>query len=191
MIITYQKFLKESENNWTEKDPEYWGITNYKWRGEYLDCFQDVILYDKDIIKIPFKFGIVEGTFDCSDNKSLESLEGSPIEVTGSYFCNETDISILDGCPKMVGGSFYEDKYHYKNITDYPLCIIMDKLDTRNFYFREIHKIVKNNVDIFKPLLDDKVGFHQMVMRIEPEMIQYYKNSGITAPSKKTILMNL
>ena len=60
--------------------------------------------YDKDLRKIdpPEKVG---GNFDCSDT-NITSLEGSPRVVSGNFDCSDTKITSLEGCPEKVGGTF-------------------------------------------------------------------------------------
>ena len=91
------------------KKPEDFGITKYdKEKFEktgILDCFQSVYLRDRNLKKIPFQFGIVDGYFDCSHNQ-LKSLEGCPQEVKGDFYCYENQLKSLEGCPKEVNGFF-------------------------------------------------------------------------------------
>lgn len=77
--------------------------------------------------KIPFKFGIVSGEFDCSynniksligspretgtyfwcHNNKLTSLKGSPEKVGDSFDCSNNKLTSLEDCPKEIGGDFY------------------------------------------------------------------------------------
>ena len=52
------------------------------------------------------KFGIVDHSFDCSDN-ALTSLMGAPHEVDDSFYCSENQLTSLVGAPLKVGGYFY------------------------------------------------------------------------------------
>jgi hypothetical protein len=94
----------------------------------FVDVNGDVDIASKKIIKIPVKFGIVTGVFDC-EFSSLISLEGSPREVGSDFYCNSNsklaslkggavnvggnfdcgfnDLTSLEGCPTRVGGAFY------------------------------------------------------------------------------------
>jgi len=59
-----------------------------------------------DCEKLPVKFGIVTGHFDCSSNK-LESLEGCPISVGGDFYCYKNNLNSLEGSTISVGGDFW------------------------------------------------------------------------------------
>jgi hypothetical protein len=68
--------------------PEDFDINNYSFDSEgFLNVKGSVSLFDKKLIKIPFSFGKVDGSFDCSYNL-LTSLEGSPKVVIGDYDCS-------------------------------------------------------------------------------------------------------
>jgi len=76
---------------------------------------------------LPFRFGIVTGTFDCSknnltslkwapkevgedfgcDGNELTSLEGAPIEVGRNFGCRFNNLTSLEGAPKKVGEDFW------------------------------------------------------------------------------------
>ena len=60
----------------------------------------------KRVEKLPVKFGIVTGDFNCSYN-NLTSLKGSPTHVDGGFYCNNNKLTSLEGCPSYVGGNFY------------------------------------------------------------------------------------
>lgn len=230
MITTYNEFV--NENNISV--PEDYSITKYEWNNGVLDCFQDVDLSNKNLTKIPFPFGKIEGYFNCSDNPNLYSLEGCPYEVTlffdcyncvnltsligcpkkvgtefacsqctlltslegcpeiipENFYCDNTSLNNFDHCPKKVGNEFTGYNISsIKSIEDYPLCIIEGEIDlslSKTHKFNKIHEIVKENVDIFENLLDDKIKFHQMVMRLDPTLISYY--TTINPPSRRTIL---
>ena len=66
----------------------------------------NLFLTDMDIKVIPIQFGIVTRHFDCSENR-LKSLEGSPKEVGGIFWCYGNDLISLKGAPEKVGGDFY------------------------------------------------------------------------------------
>jgi hypothetical protein len=73
------------------------------------DC-SDSIKIDDDLIedgRFKCNFGVVKGYFDCSECKSLTSLEGASEEVGGSFYCYRCDsLTSLKRAPKEVGGSF-------------------------------------------------------------------------------------
>tara|TARA_B100001059_G_C17418586_1_gene372015 strand:+ start:128 stop:589 length:462 start_codon:yes stop_codon:yes gene_type:complete len=59
----------------------------------------------KQVEKLPVKFGIVTGNFDCHSN-NLTSLEGAPKKVGGEFWCDYNNLTSLEGAPKQVGGYF-------------------------------------------------------------------------------------
>ncbi len=82
-------------------------ITNYKIHDDLtVDVMDDVDLSNLEMEVIPFKFGTVNGNFDCSLNK-LKSLVGSPRVVTGNFNCVVNDITTLEGGPEQVNGKLF------------------------------------------------------------------------------------
>ena len=78
--------------------------------GNVINSKSNITIRDTDLVdgKLPFKFGRVDGDFDCSDCTSLTSLEGSPQEVGGDFWCSRcTSLTSLEGAPQKVGGDFY------------------------------------------------------------------------------------
>jgi len=49
---------------------------------------------------------IVEGNFNCSDNK-LTTLKGGPEKVEGDFYCSSNNLTTLEGSPEKVEGDFY------------------------------------------------------------------------------------
>ena len=88
-----------------QREPESIYITD----DNVINSKSNIIIRDTDLIngKLPFKFGRVDGYFDCSDCSSLTSLEGAPQEVGGDFYCSEcTSLTSLEGSPQEVGGTF-------------------------------------------------------------------------------------
>jgi hypothetical protein len=82
-------------------------ITNYTINPDgTVDVDGNVRLSDKNLTRLPLKFGKVSGHFDCSYNQ-LTTLEGCPKEVGGYFYCDNNQLTTLEGCPKTVGGDFY------------------------------------------------------------------------------------
>jgi hypothetical protein len=107
--------------------PENFGITNYDFdENGFLNVFS-VNIPKMKLNKIPFKFGKVDGYFNCSENNltslkgapqkvdgyfdcsynNLTSLKGAPQKVGGYFDCCKNDLTYLEGAPQKVGGSFY------------------------------------------------------------------------------------
>ena len=77
--------------------------------GNVINSKKSIFISDTDLIngKLPFKFGRVDGYFDCSDCSSLTSLEGAPQEVGWSFSCTKcTSLTSLVGAPQKVAGDF-------------------------------------------------------------------------------------
>jgi hypothetical protein len=70
-----------------------------------IDVNGDVNLSDKNINKLPLKFGKVSGDFYCDEN-NLTSLECCPDEVGGYFYCYSNELTSLEHCPTEVGLGF-------------------------------------------------------------------------------------
>ena len=105
------RYLKIYENYQTEEEVskicEKYGITNWSINQDGLvDVNGDVDLERKGLTKLPLKFGMVTGIFNCTDNK-LTTLEGAPRSVDGRFSCGVNKLTTLEGAPRSVGGHFY------------------------------------------------------------------------------------
>ena len=84
---------------------EKYRIKNYTINGDTVDVNGDVDLLDISSTKLPLKFGIVTGYFDC-ENNNLTSLEGAPKKVGGYFSCYGNNLTSLEGAPKEIGRNF-------------------------------------------------------------------------------------
>ena len=85
------KYLKlfESFEDITEICKEY-GIRNYTINPDgSIDVNGSVNLFYEKLKKLPLKFNKVNGNFYCNDNQ-LTTLEGSPKEVNGVFWCRRS-----------------------------------------------------------------------------------------------------
>lgn len=189
MITKYDDFINEKFGEFTESDPEYYGIWNYEWSQGKLDCYQSVTLINNDFNnnRLPLVFGKVIGCFRCTSCE-LTTLFGAPYYVSEIFSCNDNNLSSLEYCPKYTN-EFYCINNPLSSIEDYPLCIVNEFTSTDVKGFREVYRIISRNKEKFEPLLNDKVKFHQMIMRLDPDLIQYY--TTIQPPSKKSILFDI
>lgn len=94
----------------SQKDIKSWldkmNIKNYIIHENLVvDVKEDVFLQSKGLQCFPFKFGKVEGNFNCSDN-FLKSLKGSPDVVKGSFNCSHNLLKTLKYAPNSVKDSF-------------------------------------------------------------------------------------
>jgi hypothetical protein len=82
------------------------GVENYTISDDAsIDVDGTVDISFKNLEKIPVRFGIVNGDFNCSNNK-LVSLKGSPKSVGVSFFCHKNRLTSLEGAPQLVGKAF-------------------------------------------------------------------------------------
>ena len=88
------------------KKLEYFNIENYTINSDgTIDVEGNVYLSNKDLTKIPFKFGKVTGHFYCYSNQ-LTSLDGCPRDVGRDFCCNRNILKDLIGGPQDVSGSY-------------------------------------------------------------------------------------
>ena len=86
-----------------QREPESIYITD----GNVINSKSNITIRDTDLVdgKLPFKFGRVDGYFDCSDCSSLTSLEGAPQKVGGDFYCcNCPSLTSHEGVPKLKKG---------------------------------------------------------------------------------------
>jgi hypothetical protein len=120
MIKNFNLF-KESvdEESKIRKICKEYGIKNYTINDDSsIDVDGDVDLYDKNLDKIPLKFGRVSGRFLCNNNK-LTSLEGCPKWVGEYFYCYKNELESLEFCPDYVGGDF---NCVYNKLTSLEFC---------------------------------------------------------------------
>jgi hypothetical protein len=98
--------------------------------------------------KLPVKFGKVSGYFYCT-NTELTTLEGCPNYVGGYFTCYENKLTSLEGCPKYVGGNFSCDNNKLTTLKGIEKCEIIG-----GFYCGN-NKIPPEN---YKYILTAKIG---------------------------------
>jgi len=148
-----------------------YAIKNYTITKElFVDVDGDVYLNNKNLTELPFEFGKIKGTFDCSGNE-LKTLEGAPYRVglnkspksVGKYNANgnlllfdfdiDGDIKIGDGVFLLKGSylSFYKDIW---SILEYERFSFFDpvRCDIDNRY------IIKDRIEYFYLLNDMDFG---------------------------------
>jgi hypothetical protein len=126
-----------------------------------IDVEGNVILVDKKLTKIPFKFRHVSGGFYCCSNNHLTSLDGAPINVGGDFFyCSNNHLTSLDGAPNFVGGNFY--CYHNPNLSYTELFKIIDNVKGNIYYssktIPEDKDKIRRGRDVKAVLKDDELG---------------------------------
>jgi len=111
-----EKFLKDC------------GITKYKFNNDgIIDIFEDFNIPVISLKKLPFKFGKINGWFDCSYTE-LKTLNGAPKIVNGDFYCNNNNLITLKYCPKIVNGSFWADNNNLTSLKGLNLDGITGKI---------------------------------------------------------------
>ena len=83
------------------------GVRNYTINDDgSIDVKGDVSIPTSGLTEIPITFNKVSGSFYCQ-NSDLTTLKGSPRLVEGSFYCQKNKLTDLKGSPKFIGGNFY------------------------------------------------------------------------------------
>jgi len=83
---------------------------------------QSVSMSHRKFTKIPIKFRIIEGSFNCSDNK-LINLINAPQKTEGFFDCSSNSLTTLFGAPKIIEGWFYCDNNLLLNLNNAPQIV--------------------------------------------------------------------
>ena len=102
-----RKYESFKDNSDLIEQLDQFGIKNYTINEDgTIDVEGNVYLSNKDLTKIPFKFGKVTGHFYCYSNQ-LTSLDGCPRDVGGNFTCSVNLLKNLIGGPQEVGGDYF------------------------------------------------------------------------------------
>ena len=86
--------------------PEEVGITDYTFdENGYLNVNGHVVFSEAPFEEIPFKFGVVTGSF-VYDFGLITSLKNAPYKVGGNFAVTNCRLLTLEGGPKQVGGNY-------------------------------------------------------------------------------------
>lgn len=100
-----EKFPFTAFENYVESICDVYKIRDFKANKNYtVDISDSVNLCDKKLDELPFRFGVVDGYFNISEN-NLTSLYGSPTYTSGSFNCAYNNLKSLEFVPKRVGGN--------------------------------------------------------------------------------------
>ena len=81
-------------------------IKNYSINSDgSIDVDDNVNLSFMELSKLPLKFNIVLGSFDCGNN-ILTTLKGSPKHVGGWFDCSSNRLKTLKHCPDYIHNFF-------------------------------------------------------------------------------------
>ncbi len=103
-----------------------YNITNYSINpDESIDVDETVYLSGKGLKRVPLKFNKVDGGFYCNNN-NLTSLEGFPKHVSGNINLGTNQLTSLENSPIELGQYLYCYKNPLKSLVGYNLSY--DKL---------------------------------------------------------------
>ena len=127
------KYLKRFNESIEDIDSicRKYGIRNYTVNPDgTVDVDGDVYLSYKNLTRLPLKFGKVSGGFWCENNQ-LSTLEGCPTSVGRDFSCQYNQLTTLEGCPEnmSVGGGFYCNNNQLTTLEGCPIEV------GRDFYF--------------------------------------------------------
>ena len=188
------RYLKLFENKNIEEICKEFKIKNWTLNPDgTVDVEGDVNICDKNLYKIPLKFGIVKGNFSCRNNK-LTSLEGCPNRIIGNFNCGvNKQLKNLEGCPSYIDGDFFcvdnDNIYNFDGfprhakaviLTDTPIQWIFDIF--KNVYLEDGGEYFSTSgtmMDFFQdcdPIRDGKIIIkHRMnnfLLSIDKELTQ-------------------
>ena len=130
-----------------------------------VDVNNDVDLSRRSLIELPFKFGKVEGCFDCSFNK-LTTLFGGPKQVNYDYLCNDNKLINVEWFPEY----FDYEIWIFNNPVDELISLVVEGTGVMNdddddgvINYKNIRKFIKylNEYDVIRD------GLKVVEMRLE------------------------
>jgi hypothetical protein len=102
----YRLFESVNEEEIHDICKEY-DIRNYTINDDgTIDVNGSVDLSKRGLTKLPIRFNHVSGYFYCNNNQ-LTSLEGAPKSVDGHFTCINNKLTSLRGVPQSIGGDFW------------------------------------------------------------------------------------
>jgi hypothetical protein len=158
-----------------------------------IDVNEDVSFRYHSLKKLPLKFNKINGNFYCKGNQraKLTSLEGSPVEVNGSFFCNRNRLTSFEFSPKIIRGDFDCEYNNIKTFEYFPSyvksrfwCKFNPVYEVWDL-FRDTTKIeLLNDFDIFRDedtdqpaiVMDRLNDFLLTIGRDSVEKVDFYKN---------------
>ena len=184
------KYLKLLFGNIDEICKKY-GIENYTINSDgSIDVNENVDLFDKRLIKLPLKFNKVNGFINFSSNR-LTSLEGSPIEINNSFWCNFNRLTSFEFAPKIIRGGFDCENNNIKTFEHFPsyikyyFCCDDNPIEEVWKLFEDTTKIeLLNDFDIFRDedtdepaIIMDRLNDFLLTIGKDPvEKVKGYKN---------------
>lgn len=94
--------IKEKIKEWLMNQ----GIFNFTLNKDLsVDVKESVEIIFKNLQSLPVQFNIIEGDFNCSNNR-LITLKGCPKKVYGTFSCNNNQLKTLEFGPEYVDDCF-------------------------------------------------------------------------------------
>lgn len=128
LAILLKQMNKAEIAEWLEKHcrAKYY-ISNYTINEDLtVDVDGSFFLEAGILTQLPFKFGIITGSFSCEHN-CLYSLYNCPNKVGINFWCGNNQLKSLEGCPKIIKGRFICDD-NLKEAKEYQVYLMMQKL---------------------------------------------------------------
>lgn len=164
------------------------GIRNYEITSEgIVNVFGDVDISGLQLTEIPFIFGKVEGSFDCSCN-NLNSLIGCPKDVYGNFYCYNNNLFSLEGSPNEVSKDFICSFNKLVNLNGCSSEIGGDLLCNDNFLKDlDISSIIKGNIFCHNNKIKKNYNFYGEANDVVLETIE---DLVATLPTPFTLSIN-
>ena len=181
--------LFESFENIDEICKKY-RIENYTINSDgSIDVNGIVNLHNLGLEKLPIKFNKVNGYFYC--NNKLTSLEGSPVEVNGDFYCRNNYLTSFEYAPRIIRGIFNCEDNNIKTFEYFP-SFVKKYFDCEDNPIYEVWNLFKdttkiellNDFDIFRDedtdepaIIMDRLNDFLLTIGKDPvEYVNIYKN---------------
>lgn len=130
------------QREYIEFNIEKFGIKNYIIDDDLnVNVKGDVDISGRGLIKIPIKFNIIDGDFNCSNNK-LTNLVNSPMTVNGIFDCSNNNIYTLIGGPRFIDMAYDCSNNLLEDLDGYPdICV--NVFDCSNNYIKTLIHLPK------------------------------------------------
>ena len=155
-----------------------------------IDANRDVYLNNKGLTKLPLKFNKINGFINFSSNR-LISLEGSPMEINNSFWCNLNRLTSFEYTPKIIRGGLdcrfnnIKTFEHFPSCIKYYFCCDDNPIEEVWKLFEDTTKIeLLNDFDIFRDedtdepaIIMDRLNDFLLTIGKDPvEKVKGYKN---------------
>ncbi len=135
-MMKYRKFLESTYPSYKlEQDCKTYDIKNYTINSDgSIDVDGDVFIAGWRLPECPLKFNIVNGDFDCSDNR-FTTMKNFPKKITGWLNASDNDLVCTKDIPQEIGGSINLSFNKLEKLTNIPkvvneFVVVTNKLTT-------------------------------------------------------------